>query len=99
MKKFHSLSAILGWLAFVGIATADVRLSGMFSDSMVLQRDAKLPVWGWAEPGEQITVAIDDQKFTATADKATQEDIVAHLFRRGVVVQRTIQHARGSGWC
>jgi len=69
MKKFRSLIAILGWTTLTGLATADVRLSGMFSDSMVLQRESKLPVWGWAEPGEEVTVAIAGQKVSATADK------------------------------
>lgn len=30
----------------------------LFSDNMVLQRDRKDPVWGWAKPGEKITVEI-----------------------------------------
>ena len=28
----------------------------IFSDQMVLQRDVAVPVWGRAEPGEQVTV-------------------------------------------
>lgn len=69
MKNFHSLNAIVLLIALAGIAVADVRLPGMFSDSMVLQRDIKLPVWGWAAPGEAVTVAIPGQKVTATADE------------------------------
>ena len=33
-------------------ADADVKLASIFGDSMVLQREMPVPVWGWAEPGE-----------------------------------------------
>jgi sialate O-acetylesterase len=36
---------------------------------MVLQRDMPLPIWGWAEPEEAITVQIDDHKASTNADK------------------------------
>ena len=32
-------------------------VSNLFQTNMVLQRDKPIHVWGWAEPGEQITVA------------------------------------------
>lgn len=49
-------------------ARADVRLPTIFSDHMVLQRDAIVPVWGWAEPGEAVTVSIAGQTKKAIAD-------------------------------
>jgi hypothetical protein len=33
-------------------ACANVKLPAIFSDRMVLQRDAAAPAWGWADPGE-----------------------------------------------
>jgi len=33
-------------------------ISSMFSDNMVLQRDMKDPVWGWATPGSTVTVTL-----------------------------------------
>lgn len=47
--------------AMAPAARADVTLPNIFSDHMVLQRDLKDPVWGWAEPGEEITVSIAGQ--------------------------------------
>jgi sialate O-acetylesterase len=35
---------------------------------MVLQRDRPLPIWGWAEPGEEVTVTLDGQKVSTKAD-------------------------------
>lgn len=33
---------------------ADLRLPGFFGDHMVFQRDAPIPVWGWADPGSEV---------------------------------------------
>lgn len=38
-------------------ARADVKLHPLFSDNMVLQRDAAVFVWGTAEPGERLNVS------------------------------------------
>ncbi len=49
-------------------ARADVRLPALFTDHMVLQRDAKNSVWGQADAGESVTVSIADHSATTTAD-------------------------------
>jgi sialate O-acetylesterase len=41
----------------LGVTRAEVRLPGLFSDNMVLQQGMKVPVWGWANDGEAITVS------------------------------------------
>ena len=33
-----------------------LKLSGLFKDNMVLQRETKAPIWGWANPNEVIVV-------------------------------------------
>jgi sialate O-acetylesterase len=47
----------------------DVKLPAIFSDNMVLQADIKVPVWGWANPGESVTVTVAGQTVTAKADE------------------------------
>jgi len=49
---------------------ADLKLSALFSDHMVLQRDKPVAVWGWGDPGEQITVEFSGQKQAVKADAA-----------------------------
>jgi sialate O-acetylesterase len=49
-------------------ASAEVRLPHVFSEHMVLQRDVPIPVWGWAEPGETVTVQLGQATAKATAD-------------------------------
>ena len=51
-------------------AAADVKLAGVFCDHMVLQRDMPVPVWGWANPAEPVTVTLAEQSKTTTADAA-----------------------------
>jgi sialate O-acetylesterase len=45
-----------------------VKLPAIFADHMVLQQQMPVPVWGWADPGEQVTVSFANQKQTAKAD-------------------------------
>ncbi|MDD5350581.1 MAG: sialate O-acetylesterase [Chthoniobacteraceae bacterium] len=51
-----------------GNARGDVRMPAIFGDHMVLQQDVKLSVWGTADPGEQVSIAIGSSKGKATAD-------------------------------
>lgn len=37
-------------------ASAELRLPAIFSDGMVLQQKSLVQVWGWATPGEEVTV-------------------------------------------
>lgn len=53
--------------AFAFAANGDVKLHGLFSDNMVLQRNAAVPVWGWADEGEKVTVEFRGQSVSATA--------------------------------
>jgi len=56
-------------IVFSMSATADVKLPYILSDNMVLQRGLPLNVWGWANPGERVSVAFNDQKVTVRATK------------------------------
>jgi sialate O-acetylesterase len=65
-KVFLCLAILCGVLSAPPVR-ADVRLPGLFSDNMVLQQGMKVAVWGWADDGEQVTVAFRGQKITTTA--------------------------------
>src|SRR5262245_43609983 len=61
--------ALLGAISCLPLtARADVKLPNIFTDHAVLQRDMPVPVWGWADPGEEVTVSIAGQTHKATAD-------------------------------
>ncbi len=61
--------ALLGTLTCCALpARADVKLPAMFTDHAVLQRDMPVPLWGWADPGEEVTVTIAGQTHKTKAD-------------------------------
>jgi sialate O-acetylesterase len=66
-----SLFFAIAMLSFgAGTGTAQVRLPQLISNGMVLQRDTKLNLWGWASPGEKITIKFNHQTVKAMADAA-----------------------------
>ncbi|MBN1942700.1 MAG: 9-O-acetylesterase [Phycisphaerae bacterium] len=50
-------------------AAAELKLPAILSDDMVLQRDMPIPIWGWADAGQDVTVTFAGQSASATADK------------------------------
>ncbi len=77
MKTANCLRGVLCLLGLVSLtftavtrASADVRLPNVFSDNMVLQRDQPVPVWGWADAGEEVTVEFAGQSKKTTANEA-----------------------------
>ncbi|MDL2208318.1 sialate O-acetylesterase [Parabacteroides sp. OttesenSCG-928-O15] len=48
--------------------SAAVRLPKLISDRMVLQRDTELTIWGWANPGEKVTVRFRGNYYDAVTD-------------------------------
>ena len=70
----------LGWLPGGSVAEQEAEpealpqepgpaltLAPIFCDRMVLQRDATVPIWGWAQPGQSVIVEFAEQKKTTTA--------------------------------
>ena len=66
MNKTWLLLALSGAV----FARAELTLSPVFSDHMVLQRDVPLPVWGRAEPGAAVAGEFAGDRRRATADAA-----------------------------
>ena len=48
---------------------AEIKLPSVFGDHMVLQKGQQLPVWGWAEPEESVTVSVASQSKSTKANK------------------------------
>ena len=40
----------------------------LFTDNMVVQRDRRVPVWGWTEPGRKVTVKLNGKQVTVRAN-------------------------------
>ena len=65
-KKWTMLLLLL----IAGSLSAQVKLPLLFSNNMVLQKGVEIPVWGWASPGEKVTVSLEKSSASTKANKA-----------------------------
>lgn len=65
-RAFMRSGCVVAALVLAGFSRAEVTLPAIFSDHMVLQRDAAAPVWGWAAPGEVVSVSLNGQVVRTT---------------------------------
>ncbi len=68
MNKIFKLIVVALLLTLPSLYAAELKLAALFSDNMVLQRDVPVPVWGWADKGQKVTVSFGKQAKTAMAD-------------------------------
>lgn len=65
MRKVWTL-----FLLFIVIGLkAEVKLPPLFSSNMVLQQGIEIPVWGWASPGEKVTVTLNKASVSVKTGK------------------------------
>src|SRR5690349_1256055 len=62
LLKFLTVAATL---AVPLLTQAEVKFAALFSDHLVLQSGKPVPVWGWASPGEEVTVTVAGQSKSA----------------------------------
>ena len=67
LRVIQSIGVAAIFAAFTPALRAELVMPAVFSDHLVLQRDVEVPVWGWAAPGETITVELQAEKKTCTA--------------------------------
>lgn len=69
-------NSAIGGLAFLVLlgcsvpSQATVKMPQIFGDHMVLQQRVNLPVWGTADPGEEVTVSVGSASGSARADQS-----------------------------
>jgi sialate O-acetylesterase len=91
-KYFLAYEAILLILSSMqAAALADVTVPAIFGDHMVLQREQANRVWGWAEPGEKVTVGLGEQKHSATADADGRWEVTLEKLPAGGPHEMTIE--------
>ena len=88
---FAVMAALVAQQAVWAADVAAIRVSGYFSDHMVLQRGEGTSVWGKAAPGTKVKVAFAGQSLEATADargdwKATFAKLAVSKEGRDLVV-------------
>ncbi len=52
-----NIPCVVCLLFLTSLISADVKLPAIIGDNMMLQQKIGVPVWGWADPGENVTVS------------------------------------------
>ncbi len=68
MKNMYKLLLVAMLALSATSLYGKIRLPQLISDRMVLQRDIELTVWGWADPGEKVTVRLQGKYYDTAAD-------------------------------
>ncbi|MDP4151233.1 MAG: sialate O-acetylesterase [Bacteroidota bacterium] len=68
MKKEFAMVA--AFLMAVMVTAAQVRLPRLIRDSMILQRESGIQVWGWASAGEKVSVKFREKTYRARTNEA-----------------------------
>ncbi len=71
-------------------ASAELKLPSVFGDHMVLQQKSKVPVWGWADPGDEVTVAFNGQTRRATTDASGEWSVELKSMKHGGPFEMTV---------
>ncbi len=64
---FRAITSLILCSLLAAAALAAVKPHALFSDGCVLQQGMPVPVWGWADEGEKVTVEFQGQNVSATA--------------------------------
>lgn len=86
LNRFVVLCVVL----MAGVGSADVELSPLFRDHMVLQQGGKVPVWGRAAPGEKVTVHVLKDKAETVADDAGRWRVALGPLQAGGPVEMVV---------
>jgi sialate O-acetylesterase len=70
-------------LSFTLPSISQVRLPQLISNAMVLQRDTKLNIWGWAASGEKVTVKFNGKTYQTTTPADGKWTIVLNAMKAG----------------
>ncbi|MEM9415135.1 MAG: sialate O-acetylesterase [Planctomycetota bacterium] len=103
MKRVLAVIPLLSSLFFASPTQAEVTLPSVISDHMVLQRDAEVRIWGWAEPGEEVMVFFGEPgsseagKVFVVADDAGEWEVMLPEQAGGVVFELRITGSATEG--
>src|SRR4030043_1501488 len=64
-------------------AYSTVKLPVLISDGMVLQRDTKITIWGWASPGEKVTVKFLGKTYRTVTPAGGEWNILLPSLKQG----------------
>ena len=80
--------------ARLGAANVTLKLPNVIGDNMVLQRDVPLPIWGWAAPGQKVSVVLAGANAEAIADDQGEWMVTLSPLKAGGPHEMTVSSPR-----
>ena len=79
MKRFMLFFTVYLLFFQQAVVHSEITLPRVIGSNMVLQRDMQVPIWGWASPGEEVTVTLSTdaegvEPISATTTAVTDAD-------------------------
>jgi hypothetical protein len=79
----HYYCTFIIMLVLSGTSIAQIRLPKLISDGMVLQRNAKVKLWGWAAAGEKVSVQFINKTYKAVTGVDGKWNIILPEIKAG----------------
>ena len=89
----RSFLIILFSTFFILPVFAQLKVSKLFSDHAVLQRDQAIHVWGWADSQSSVTILFNEKKYNTRSDKQGKWMVEIPAMKAGGPYQMTISNS------
>jgi len=91
MDNVSSILAIL-FISLLcnNLSNAQIKLPALVSDSMILQRDKPVKIWGWSSGGAEVTVIFNNKKYTVKPDASKRWEVMLASTKAGGPYELTI---------
>jgi sialate O-acetylesterase len=86
-----SALCILTLLCCFSLASAAIKLPAIISDNMVLQRNINVPIWGWANAGENVEVKFQGKIYKTIAGSDGKWALKLGSYKAGGPYEMTIK--------
>ncbi|MFT3822773.1 MAG: sialate O-acetylesterase [Chitinophagaceae bacterium] len=83
MNKKHLFSVLALFASTFSASQAQVSLPSLVSDSMVLQRNIPLKIWGWASPEEKVSIVFNKKTYNTITGADGRWNIVLPAMKEG----------------
>jgi sialate O-acetylesterase len=74
------------------IAFAQIKFAQLFTDHAVLQRQQPIPIWGWAKPGEKVSVNFNGKSISSKANANGKWEVIFPAMEAGGPYQISVSN-------
>ncbi|WP_224997789.1 sialate O-acetylesterase [Cesiribacter sp. SM1] len=91
MKRAVKYSFLLAALLLSFNLYSQVRLPRLVSDGLVLQRDTDVNIWGWAAPGEKVSLSFRGKQYNTSASDSGRWSVTLPPMQAGGPYEITVE--------